>query len=189
MLNNMPKQRWLALGLLGVLICLVVLLAIVPAVSNALAYNEQKQELAFRLQRAKRIVNAKDSVLKNMASLEQQYQEQNYFNTRETVALASADLQRIIKSAISESGGQLTSTQVLPGKAEQVKVKVRMVGDIEVLRNVLYEIESALPVLLVEQFDARPVRGKRQRKTRKMMPSNNINLSFQVSGFMRTVDE
>ncbi len=193
MLNDMPKQRWIALGLFFLVLILVIFLAIVPAVSAALEYNEQKQELAFRLQRAKRIVDKKDSVLKNIASLEQQYQQQNYFNTRETVALASADLQKIVKSAISQAGGQLSSTQVLPSKSRnglnKVVVKVRMVGDIEVVRSVMHEIETAVPLLVIDQFDARPVRGKRQRKTRKILPDNKININFQVTAYMRAADE
>ncbi|MCK5662044.1 MAG: hypothetical protein KAI17_01090, partial [Thiotrichaceae bacterium] len=79
--------------------------------------------------------------------------------------------------------------QVLPSKNEdgfnRVTVKVRMAGDIEVLRNVLHEIESSVPVMIIDQIDIRPVRGKRNRKTRKIQPSNKLNVNFQVTGFLR----
>ena len=182
-------QRWIALGLLVVALLLVLFVAIIPLVSTGVDYHEQKQTLIFRLQRAKQIIARKDRVQQDIEAIKQQYQSQNYFSTHTTVALASADLQQFIKSAISQAGGQLTSTQVLPSKNEdgfnRVTVKVRMSGDIEVLRNVLHEIESSVPVMIIDQIDIRPVRGKRNRKTRKIQPSNKLNVNFQVTGFLR----
>jgi general secretion pathway protein M len=189
MMNEISYQRWLALGLLALVLLIVIFVAIVPLVSTGLGYHEQKQELAFRLQRSKQIVARKDDVVENIDRIKQQYQSLNYFSTRDTVALASADLQKFIKSSISQAGGQLTSTQVLPSSSEsgfnRMTVKVRMSGDIEDLRSVLYEIETSVPVMIVDQIDIRPVRGKRNRKTRKIEPSNKLNVNFQVTGFMR----
>jgi len=127
--------------------------------------------------------------MENIESIKQQYTDQNYFSTQNTVALASADLQKFIKSTISAAGGQLTSTQVLPSKQEEgfnkITLKVRMSGDVEILRSVLHEIESSSPIMIVTQLDIRPVRGKRNRKTRKIEPSNKLNINFQAIGFMR----
>jgi general secretion pathway protein M len=187
--NEMMNQRWLALGLFLFIFLLIIFVAIVPLVSTGLDYYQQKQELTFRLQRSKQIVARKEAVLEDIKNIKQQFQRQNYFSTRDTAALASADLQKFIKSTISSAGGQLTSTQVLPSSNEKglkrISVKVRMSGDVEVLRSMLYEIESAVPVMIVDQIDIRPVRGKRNRKTRKIEPSSKLNINFQATGFMR----
>ena len=189
MKDDIMYQRWLALGLLLFVFMLIIFVAIVPLVSTGLDYYQQKKELIFRLQRSKQIVARKETVLADIKSIKQQYQEQNYFSTQDTVALASADLQKFIKSTISSAGGQLTSTQVLPSISEngfnRISVKVRMSGNAEVLRSVLYEIESAVPVMIVDEIDIRPVRGKRNRKTRKIEPSSKLNINFQATGFMR----
>ncbi len=189
MLNDISPQRWLALGLFVTVMLLVVFIAIVPLVSTGMDYYEQKQELIFRLQRATKVVARKDSVAAENERIKQKYQGQNYFSTRDTVALASADLQKLIKTSISEAGGQLTSTQVLPSSSKdsfsRVTVKVRMTGDIEALRTVLHQIESSVPMMIVDQLDIRPVRGRRNRRTRKIEPSNKLNINFQVAGFMR----
>ncbi|MCF6252753.1 MAG: type II secretion system protein GspM [Methylococcaceae bacterium] len=189
MLNDVSPQRWLALGLFVTVMLLVVFIAIVPLVSTGMDYYEQKQELIFRLQRATKVVARKDAVVAENERIKQKYQGQNYFSTRDTVALASADLQKLIKTSISEAGGQLTSTQVLPSSSKdsfsRVTVKVRMTGDIEALRTVLHEIESSVPMMIVDQLDIRPVRGRRNRRTRKIEPSNKLNINFQVAGFMR----
>ncbi len=186
---NKQQQRWLALGLLMVVVLFIALFLILPLVSTWNEYNETKQDLAFRLKRYKQVIASKDKVYANAETIKQQYDEQEYFSDRETVALASADLQKFIKSTISATGGQLTSTQVLPSKTEEditrIVVKVRMNGKIENLRSILYEIEMSKPLMIVEELDIRPVRGRRNRKTRKIEPSNKMNVNFQVASFMR----
>lgn len=188
-MNEVIYQRWVALGLLAVVILLVLFLAVIPLLSTGMEYHEQKQDLVFRLQRAKQIVARKEQVKQGVAQIKKQYQSQNYFSRSTTVALASAELQKFIKETITQAGGQLTSTQVLASKNQddfnRVTVKVRMSGDIDVLRNLLFGIESSIPLMIVEQIDIRPVRGKRNRKTRKIEPSNQLNVNFQVTGFMR----
>ncbi len=192
-MNEASHQRWLALGLLGLVVALIIFLVIVPLVSMGMDYHEQKQELAFRLQRSRQIVAKKDSVKENIERIKKQYQDQNYFSTRDTEALASADFQKFIKSAISQAGGQLTSTQVLPRTTDngfnRVTVKVRMSCDIEALRSILHEIESSGQIMIVDQMDIRPVRGRRNRKTRQVEPNSKMNVNFQVAGFMRKNNE
>jgi general secretion pathway protein M len=187
--NEIAYQRWLALGLLFFVIILIVIIAIVPLVSTGMEYHDQKNELVFRLQRSKQIIARKERVAETIESLKEQYQEQDYFSTQDTVALASADLQKFIKSTISQAGGQLTSTQVLPSTKKngfnRITIKVRMTGDSDVLRNVLHEIESSSPVMIIGQIDIRPVRGKRNRKTRKIESTNKLTINFQTTGFMR----
>ncbi len=151
--------------------------------------HEDKKQLAFRLHRSKMLVDKKDQVIANIEKIQQQQQGQNYFSKHSSESLASADLQGLIKTAIASAGGQLTSTQVLPstlqGRYKRIMVKVRMSGSIEVLRNVLNEIENALPIIVIDQLDIRPTRGKRNRKTRKIEPTNKLNVNFQAVTFMR----
>ena len=189
MKNEITYHRWLALGLLIFIVLLIVVIAIIPLISKGLEYHEQKNNLVFRLQRSKQIIAGKESVAKTIESIKEQYQQQNYFSTQGTVALASADLQKFIKLTISQAGGQLTSTQVLPSTKKngfnRITVKVRMTGDADVLRSVLHEIESSSPVMIINQIDIRPVRGKRNRKTRKINFTNKLTINFQATGFMR----
>lgn len=189
MLNNISYHRWLAVGLLVLLLALVLFLAIVPLVSAGIANFSEMKEMNFRLQRYHQIASRKESINNSIEQLKRQYESQNLFSNHDTVALASADLQKFIKNAISTAGGQLTSTQVLPSRSEnglrQITVKVRMSGDMETLRSVLHEIETAKPVMIVNQMDIRPMRGRRNRMSRIIKASNQLNVSFDVLGFMR----
>jgi general secretion pathway protein M len=188
-MNDARYQRWLALSLLGLVLFSVIFLVLLPLFSSWLDYREQKNDLLFRLQRQQAIVARRDSVAQNLESLNQQYQQQGYLSDSDTEALASAELQNIVKTAVTEAGGQLTSTQGLPGKAEEdfvrIAVKVRMSGSIEALRAVLHSLDTNMPLLLVDQLDISPVRGARNRSTNKMDPSSQLNVSFEVISFMR----
>ena len=188
-MNEARQQRWLAVGLLVLVLSAIVMLVLVPLLSSWLDYREQKTDLLFRLQRQQAIAARQDSVAQNLELLNQQYQQQGYLSNSDTEALASAELQNIVKTAVTEAGGQLTSTQGLPGKTEddfvRIAVKVRMSGSIEALRAVLHSLDSNVPLLLIDQLDISPVRGVRNRTTNKIDPSTQLNVGFQVISFMR----
>ena len=187
--NHQQLQRWLAVGLLIAVVLIIGLVVIVPLVSKGMELNETKNNLVFRLQQYERILATKDSVIAGMAKIKEQHEKQGYFNSQKTDALASAEMQEFIKKAIVEAGGQLSSTQALPvsnkDKFSRITVRVRMTGNSEVLRAVLYKIETAKPFIIIDQIDIRPMRGKRNRTTRQIDPSNELNVNFQAVSFMR----
>ncbi|MGR9037376.1 MAG: type II secretion system protein GspM, partial [Gammaproteobacteria bacterium] len=176
-------------GLLMALILFLVLVVVAPAISKWGELNEEKNTLARRYDQYKRILAEKDTVVETMASIKDQVSEKGYFNSQQTEALSSAELQEAIKKAIVDAGGQLSSTQALPVKNKdrfsQITVSVRMTGNAEVLRGVLYRLETSNPFIVIDQLDIRPMRGVRNRQTRQLEPSNDMNINFQAVSFMR----
>ncbi len=187
------SQRWLAVGLLIAVVLVIILVVIVPVVNKAMELHDAKDNLVFRLQQYERTLAKKDAVIASMDTIKQQHEEQGYFNSQNTDALASAEMQEFIKKAIVDAGGQLSSTQALPvsnkGKFSRITVRVRMTGNSEVLRAVLYKIETATPLIIIDQIDIRPMRGKRNRTTRQIESSNELNVNFQAVSFMRKQPE
>jgi general secretion pathway protein M len=187
--NNPQAQRWLAVSLLAFVVLLVGLIIIVPIISKGLELHETKDNLAFTLKKYEQILAGKDAIVGNISAIKQQHEEQGYFNNQGTSALASAQMQEFIKQAIVQAGGQLSSTQVLPpntkDKFSRITVSVRMTGNIEVLRAVLYKLETSTPLIVIDQLDIRPMRSVRNRMTRQIEPSNGLNINFQAIGFMR----
>lgn len=187
------QQRWLAVGLLIAVVVVFILLVIVPVASKGMEFYEAKNNLLFRLEQYERILAKKDAVLANMETIKQQHDEQGYFNSQNTDALASAEMQEFIKKAIVDAGGELSSTQALPVSTKNnfslITVRVRMTGNSEVLRSVLYQIETSTPLILIDQIDIRPMRGIRNRVTRQIEPSNELNVNFQAVSFMRKQPE
>jgi len=193
LMENKLSQRWLALGLLTLVALVFSLLVVMPIINKGLELNESKQALAFRLQQYERVLATKDRVAANLDQIKQAYAEQGYLNRQETSALASAELQEFIKKTIVEAGGQLSSTQVLPVSTKdeftRITISVRMTGNSEVLRTVLYNIETSAPLIVIDQIDIRPMRGVRNKATRQLDLSNELNVNFQAVSFMRKQSE
>ena len=188
------QQRWLAVGLLLVVSLIMGLLIIVPVVSKGLVLLDAKNNLVFKLRQYERILAKKEAVIESQEHIKQQSEAQDYFIKQETEALASAEMQQLIKDYIASVGGQLSSTQTIPSsdnatnstaKFNRIIVRVSMTGDSEMLRTVLYKIETAKPLMIVDQIDIRPVRGRRNRVTGQIDASNELAINFQAVSFMR----
>lgn len=183
------QARWIALGLLIAVALVIILAVIVPLFNKSMELHETKNSLVFQLQQYERILAKKEAVIASMDNIKQQHEQQGYFNSQKTDALASAEMQEFIKKAIVDAGGQLSSTQALPvnnkDKFSRITVRVRMTGNSEVLRAVLYKIETSTPLIIIDQIDIRPMRGKRNRVTRQIESSNELNVNFQAVSFMR----
>ena len=184
------RDRWLAIAVLIGIIGLVYVVAIMPLLSIAGGYQASIDDLEFKLQRYKRIALQKDLVLERVAEIEKKQASSNNFIARKTSALASADLQKLIKSSVSAAGGGLTSTQVLPSREDngvvRIGIKVRMTGNMKVLRSVLHRLESERPMLIIDKLNIRSVKSRRRdKKTRKLVSSTKLNVDFEVVGHMR----
>ncbi|CAL1241195.1 type II secretion system protein GspM [Candidatus Methylocalor cossyra] len=183
------KSRLAALALLGAVLLLVHLAIVAPLLGFARAQQETVEDLKFRLQRLRAVAAEKERLVQRLQSLKEAGQEDDRFLTRDTAALASADLQTQIKEAVSEAGGELSSTQVVPEHTEEkftrVAVKVRMNGSTEVLREVLYSFESAKPLLFVENLNIRPIRMPRNPAAKTPQIPDRLSVDFDVVGYMR----
>ncbi|MGZ5008132.1 MAG: type II secretion system protein GspM [Methylobacter sp.] len=186
-------QRWLAVGLLALAMLIVILVVIVPVVNKGLELNESKNNLAFKLEQYERVLARKNAVMQSMNAIKDQYQQSELLNRQSTGALASAEVQEFIKKTIVDAGGQLSSTQALPvstkNEFSRITVSVRMTGTSEVLRKVLYKIETSTPLIVINQIEIRPVRGIRSRLTHQMEQSNQLDINFQAVSFMRKQPE
>jgi general secretion pathway protein M len=191
--KNRNIERWLAVGLLAALVLILTVVVFVPTVGKWMELREEKDQLAIKLRQYERILAGKDAVVEGMGSVKEAIQEQNYFNSQTTEALASAEVQEFIKKAIVDAGGKLSSTQALPVKSKDnfslLTVSVRMTGNSEVLRSVLYRLETSTPLIIIDQMDIRPMRGIRNRRTRQIEQTNDLNINFQAVSFMRKKTE
>ena len=187
------QQRAVALALLAGVLILVYVVVAVPIREQANAYEESIDELVFRLRRYQSVVAGEKALRARVETIKKQLASDKQFSNRATAALALADLQKFIKAVVVDAGGQLTSTQVVPERNEgefvRLALNVRMTGDAAVLRDVLHAIEASKPLLFVEDLDIRPVVVRRIRRGGAgSQSSNQLNLNFEVVGYMRAND-
>ena len=187
-LNN-TQQRWLALGLLFGIIISIAALVIVPWLNSLNEINADIDEQAFRIKRYQRVIASREEVLIDVEQGRKEINALGYFNTQESSSLATAELQNSIKAMAVNAGGELSSSQVLPNKEQdglvRITVKVKLTGDMEMLRSLLYEIEVKKPLLIIDNITVMPAPKKRNRKTRKTEETGNIVVTLEVSSYMR----
>ncbi len=186
---QVSQQRLLAVGLLVGVVLVIGLVVFLPLISKELDLLEAKRSLVFKLQQYERILANSDTVTNSMADISKKQEQQGYFNRQATDALASAEMQEFIKKTIVDAGGQLSSTQALPvsnkDAFKRITVSVRMTGNSQVLQSVLYKLETSEPLIIINQIDIRPMRGTRNKVTRQIEDSNELNVNFQAVSFMR----
>ncbi len=107
--------------------------------------------------------------------------------TGETDALASAELQGRVRSAVSAHGGSLRSIQTLPVKSDgeflRASVRVQFTAPMAAFHRILYALESEKPFVFVDNLDVRNRRAKRRSGLEDFDPL--LMIRFDISGYLR----
>lgn len=102
-------------------------------------------------------------------------------------SLAAAELQNRLKSAIEAAHGELRSVQALPSRVDgglrRITVRGQATVKIAGLRHALYDLESASPLLFLDNLavDARPDKSGRPGAAQ----DPNLDLRFDVYGYIK----
>ncbi len=186
---NKQQQRWLALGLLLGLIFLFSAIIFIPWYNALHEKLENVEREAFKINRYERVIASKYEVSTGVDQARKKINELNYFFSHETNALAEAELQTRIKEIAQHANGEISSTQVLPQKdvdnLVRIAVKVKLLGDMEMLRTILHEIEVEKPFMIIDEISIIPRRGRRNRKTRQIEETGKVTVTLEVSSYMR----
>ncbi|MGY6215502.1 type II secretion system protein GspM [Methylolobus aquaticus] len=186
-LKSLSRERLLAVGLLLFAILLIYMLVFSPLLALRKEYSESVDELEFRLERYRKIAAERPLWSRRVEEIKQHGRVSEQYIAKETPALASADLQTLIKEIVTTSGGELISTQVVPEQQEEqltrIAVRIRMNGSTRVLRDVLHAVETSQPILWVDNLNLRPIRMP-MRPGSKVAP-DRLSIDFEVVGYMR----
>ncbi|MDD2769515.1 MAG: type II secretion system protein GspM [Methylococcus sp.] len=182
------KPRAAALGLLVLVLATVYGLIMAPLWALSSGYSESIDSLTFRLKRFQSVAAERPFWEERLQEIRRESEQAKNLFSQETPALAAADLQSRIKATVTSAGGELISTQVIPERREdqftRIAVKVRLSGSTEVLRQVLYEIESEQPVLFVENLNLRPIRVPPRPGQKLPAGSDKLSIDFDAVGYM-----
>lgn len=174
------QQRQLAVGLLVIAALLLLCVTILPVSLANRALNGEIETLHGRLQRLETIASQDEELRARYSKLRQNQATRGYFLQGDSEAVASADLQRILKNITTAHGTQLMSTQILPAVTEdsltRVSLRVRIRGPMEGLVESLYELESNLALLFLDNISVRTAVSVRQR-----LRAANNNLPFEAN--------
>ncbi len=185
------QRRALALILLLVVVLLVVRMILMPIWSTYTGNREAIIRYQDDIVRYSRLSSQVGALRSAVEELQQSDDLARYVLGQESEPLAAAALQQRIKAVVTDSGGTLTSTQVLPTESEQgfkrVVLNVRMAASTDALQRILYELEIGLPYLIVDDLVILSRRArKRNRATTEV---DLLDVRFNLNGYMRDIGE
>jgi len=186
---NDKQQRWLAIGLLLATVMSIALLIFMPWYNSLTKTLEDIDEQVFRDKRYQRVIASREEVLTEIEQGRKEINSLGYFSVQTKPSLAAAELQKRLKEMVQNADGEISSTQVLPNKDEdgllRITVKVKLTGDMEMLRALLFEIDVEKPLMMIENLTIVPAPKKRNRKTRKREQTGKVVVTLEVSSYIR----
>lgn len=188
-MSKTPESKHKLYAAIILFIALLILLFIVVLPMFAL-YSSTKEEVAslqHRLLQYKTISRKTSGLSNKLDKLQAFNEDQEYYFAEGKAALVSAELQGILKEVLKRQGAKILSTQpVASGNQDerQIKVSVHCRADIISLRNLVYELESHIPVLIIDKINI----GRGYRTTFRNQTSKDsseaLDIRFDVSGFL-----
>ncbi|AGA33577.1 general secretion pathway protein, putative [Thioalkalivibrio nitratireducens DSM 14787] len=187
--NLQPRERRaLALGILLLVLVAVGVGVVKPVVDRYRLYHDAVADLGFRLERLAQVAAQGPALDERVADLTETVRSAGLAVERETPALAAADLQRRLGEVVADKGGNVRSTLVMAPQEEEgfvrVAVRMQMSGDSEVLAEVLEAVESARPLIFVDNVRIQGRRGVVRRGTPDP-GAEQVEAQFDAMVFMR----
>ena len=164
---------------------------VVPLLRAFYDNQDEIEKLTYQLERFKTITLSREEVLSQASVVKEKIKTSNIFSPKDSSALALADMQQKIKTTVAQAKGELISTQNLVVKQKQnedqptkIGINIRFAGRVDTLKNILYEFESARPVMIIESIKITGVRGLRNISTGKVDPIDKVDVSMDIVSFL-----
>ena len=181
-----PQNRRLArLAGAGVILVLLYLVVVSPLIGLQDSWTQELDNRQRLLVKYQALLATKDKVFQAHKTTKTALDRtETQFLSGAGPAVASADLQEILKTLTGEQGVQMVSAKVLPpreaGPYLEVPVQVQLTGSIGQLIGVLYHLEHHKKLLFIPELD---VNAPRFVKGAKSEPPLQVNLV--VSGVIK----
>jgi type II secretory pathway component PulM len=154
-----PEHRrivWLVGG--GLLLLLLYLAVVSPLLSLEESWSKELASRSQVLEKYKNLLSGKNRVIEaNKVMKASLSRLEGQFLSGANPAVASADLQEIMKNLAKEQGVQMTSAKVLPtreaGPYLEVPLQVQLVATISQLVTLLYHVEHHKKLLFIPDLD------------------------------------
>ncbi len=189
------QRRMLALGILGLLLWGVAVLIIGPVLQAYRANGEQIAQMERRLAEYRRIAADKPALEAEIERRHSVLRRAGYFLKSRTPSLASAELQELVRSRITEAKGKLVSSQAHETRLEDGRRKVivdaRMRGDIGALQQVLFKLVTSHPLVFVDELVVTGIRSRVVGRVRQAEdPSVQLlDVRLKASAYMDSAGE
>lgn len=157
-------NRFLALLLLVIAVVVALALLVGPVLLLHRHYDVAIEGTRDHLERYRRIAAQAPETKKALESLRAK-NGRRFFLKNTAPNLAGAELQDIVRAAIENNGGRLTTVQIVApkedGRFRQIGVNVQLFATTPNLQKIVYAIETQQPYLIVDSLTIRPLNAFR----------------------------
>jgi general secretion pathway protein M len=195
MIQVIPDQRnskTTALLLLAIALILVYLLLFHWFLLSHREYASEIGDLREQLSRFQTVASQREILQKRLAEIRSTQQDTGLFldypSFDEAAAALSGDIGEIVR-ATADDTCQIVSRQPVRARVqerfEKVTVNVRMRCDAEDFLQILYGMETSMPLMLVDDLNI--IRPRTQRRTRNQPAETQgeLDVRFNVSGYLK----
>jgi general secretion pathway protein M len=185
-LQLQPRQsRALALALLALAVMLALAILLAPFLLLHLHYDAAIDALQSRLDVYRRVA-AQTPELKQALDALRARDGRRFFLQNTAPNLAGAELQDLVRAAIENNGGRITTIQIAQpreeGRFRQIGVSVQLFATTPNLQKILYTLETQTPYALVDNITVRPLNAFRGFKP-PPGAEPELSVMLDVSGF------
>ncbi len=177
-------HRLLALLLLGAVIALIVAAIYFPLQRAHQHYDEAIVDNQDRTARYLRVAAQKPLIEQNIAELKRRNASRFYLKAS-APALAAAELQQMAQAVLDSHELKVESTQIVAHKDElprrKITVNFRLRGRLEPIQQALYELETTMPYLFLDNVAIRSTTVRNFRPTPGVEPE--VLLQFDLYGY------
>ena len=174
-----PALRWIAAAGALVMACLLLWLPYSLLSSQAAERERVEQQVSALEQR----ISTREQLLAEARLLERTSPLASLLLAGQSTALAGANLQGTLTRMVEDAGGLVRQAQVLDGKTAepfvQVGVRIDFTTSMTGLRDILHEIETSKPLLIVERLT---LAAERRRGAEI---GEQVEVSVEIAAFSR----
>ena len=191
----LPDQRnskTTALMLLVIAIILVYLLMFHWFVLRHLDYADEIGDLRTQLSRFQTVASQRDSLQTQLGQIRNSQSDEGLFfdypSFDEAAAALSGNIGDMVRTQADESCQIVSRQPVRPRveeRFEKVTVNVRMRCDAIDFLQVLYGMETGMPLMLVDDLNIIRPRTSSRNRSRQVKPQGSLDIRFNVSGYLK----
>jgi general secretion pathway protein M len=179
--------RLLAVAILALLVGAIYLGIVAPILDDFATDRDTIAQMTTLVSRYRAAGGRVPSQRAALAELAQRQAAQNGLLDGTNETLAAAELQTRIKAIVDSARGELKSTQILPVQQEggfrRVGIRGEMSMTLPAAQQVLYALETASPLLFLDNVDIHSHAADRQQDRNEDIVV--LEMTLDICGYMR----
>lgn len=183
-----PKaQRGLAIALAAIAVLVVLAILLGPVLYLHRRYDLAIADLTDRVERYRRVA-AQAPELRHALDVMKEKDGRRFYLKNTAPNLANAELADLVRSAIENNGGRITTSQN-PGTRDegafrQLSVNVQFFASTPALAKILNALDTQVPYLVVDNLQIRPLNAFRGFKPAAgQEPENNVQMDVSALAY------